>query len=136
MQNKSRKNLSETQITGFETVTSANGNGNGNGKKTDAKPTDNVKVIPRDKFDRENSIKITPFIDCLTEKGIEMYTNMGDLENAKLFIDDLAMTVQNDTELTGLMMILDAINRKISGEDKDMVAGDYINWLMDYIFHW
>lgn len=121
------------QMTG---VAVANGNGNGNGQKVkETKPTDNVKVVSWEEFDHKNAIKITPYIDCLTKKGIEMYTNMGSLENAKLFIDDLAMSFGGGTnELTGILMLLDAIRRKINEEDKLDYPEDFISFLQDHLF--
>lgn len=55
---------------------------------------------------------------------------MRKLENAKLIIDELAMLLDNNlTDLTGLLMIFDAIARKITDEDthKDIKVGDYFN---------
>jgi hypothetical protein len=128
MKNQSKNNV---QVTGVETVATTNGNG----KKAETKPQDNVKVIPWEDFDPKNAIRITPRIDCLTKKGIEIYTNMGDLENAKLFIDDLAMALGGGTtELTGLLMLLDAIRRKINKEDCLDHPEDFISFLQDHLF--
>jgi len=127
------------QMTGVATVAAKNGNGNGNGKKAKAepKPQNNVKIVPWDEFDRKNAIKIIPHLNFLTDKGIEIYTNMGNLENAKLFIDDLAMSFGGETtELTGLMMLLDAIRQKINKDDCLDSPEDFICFLQDYLFYY
>jgi hypothetical protein len=122
------------QMTGVVTATTTNGNGNGK-KAESVKPIDNVRVD--ENFGSENAIRITPHFPVLATKGVEMYTNMSNLENAKLFIDGLAMELQDDAEMAGLLMILDSIKRKLNGEDSDYLgAEDYINWLQDYIFNW
>lgn len=133
------KNEKNIQMTGVATATTTTTNGNGTGKKAKAEntPIENVKVIPFGEFDRENAVKIVPHIDYLTAKGIEIYTDMGNLENAKLFIDDLGMRFGGGTtELTGLMMLLDAIDRKINGEDDRDMAEDFIAFLQNHLFYW
>lgn len=130
----------DVQVTGVATATvNGNGNGNGNGKKVKAetKAIDNVKVIPWDEFDRDNSVKITPHFNQLTTKGVEVYGDLGKLENAKLYIDGLVAEFGGDDEpVAGVIMLLDAIEKKIEKDDKLDSAIDFIGYLQDYFFNW
>lgn len=110
------------------TIEKTNGNGNG-AKKAKAEELENpVETV-------EDSIKITPHFNQLTTKGVEMYRNMDDIENAYLFIDDLVMTLQCDsTEIAGVMMLLEAIKQKVEDPLKTDHPVDFIGFLQDRLF--
>ena len=86
---------------------------------------------------QENPIKVTPTSDQLTTKGVEMFKNMGDVENAEAFLNDLVMETGNDhVYIAGLLMILQAVREKIDANDCVDHPTDYIDKLQTYLFSW
>lgn len=122
------------QITGVATAETSNGNGH-KPKKSDG----NIRVISYEDFYSENSVKITPYFSEIKTKQAEVFANMEDLANAKLFLDNIIMQAQGDSEMiAGLMMLFDALNRMIENpKDRDLDhPTDFIYNLQVYLFHW
>jgi hypothetical protein len=126
---------------------SSNGNGNGNGFVATIEPTNGngnghkkaeVKEQPKPvETTIEDSIKITPHFNRLSTKGVEMFKNMGEIENAKLFLDDLVMETGNDhTTIACLMVLLQAIREKSEKGDFSDHPVDYISALQNHLFSW
>src|SRR5262245_35504461 len=104
---------------------------------------ENIKLVDNEtKQPEKPEFKVTPPFDQLTPLAIKVLKNMGDIENAKQFMQWLWMDFGgDDTNLHFMMAFLDVLDKKFDAyihsdaTNRPEHPGDFLDDLKTYLFN-